>query len=281
MVREILGRVSACVLWAIIVTVEYQAGGSKFEFLHIPATTHTFVGTALGLLLVFRMNSSYDRFWEGRKLWGGIVNESRNLVRRASVFLAADPELVREVTLWTAAFSYASMARLRGKRNCGSLEASLPTADMQEVLKADHIPLAVARRITALLERARERGLIDSYRLGLLDENTQALIDYLGGCERIRATPMPYAYAIHLRRALLFFFFTLPFVLVPDFHWSTIPAVFLSCYVFFGIEEIGVEIENPFGEGVNDLPLETICSSIEATLRDTLPHISRESPSSH
>src|SRR4051812_33944465 len=103
MVREILGRVSLCVTWAVIVTVEYKAGGEQLEWLHIPATTHTFVGSALALLLVFRTNSSYDRFWEGRKLWGGIVNESRNLVRSAAAFLAADPALVRSVVLWTTA----------------------------------------------------------------------------------------------------------------------------------------------------------------------------------
>jgi putative membrane protein len=271
MVREILGRVSLCVTWAAIVTVEYQSGGEKLDWLHIPATTHTFVGGALGLLLVFRTNSSYDRFWEGRKLWGGIVNESRNLVRQASAFLAADPAAVREIVLWTTAFSYSAMSRLRGKRDLGPFVAKLPAGDVEAILKADHVPLAVARRITELLEGARVRGLIDSYRLGMIDANTQALIDYLGGCERIRATPLPYGYAVHLRRALIFFFFSLPFVLVPDFHWSTIPAVLLSSYIFFGIEEIGVEIENPFGESINDLPLETICQSIEQNLRDILP----------
>lgn len=271
MVREILGRVSLCVTWAVIVTVEYQSGGEKLDWLHIPATTHTFVGSALGLLLVFRTNSSYDRFWEGRKLWGGIVNESRNLVRSASTFLAEDPALVRAVVLWTIAFCYASMSRLRGKRDLGPFANQLPPEEVAALLKADHVPLAAARRITALLEGARARGVIDSYRLGLIDGNTQALVDYLGGCERIRLTPLPYAYTIHLRRALIIFFFTLPFVLVPDFHWSTIPAVLLSSYIFFGIEEIGVEIENPFGESVNDLPLETICASIEQTLRDIPP----------
>lgn len=271
MVREILGRVSSCVLWAVAITFAYQLGGDTFQPIAIPETCHTLVGGALALLLVFRTNSSYDRFWEGRKLWGGIVNETRNLVRSASALLAAEPETVREITLWTAVFAWSAMAKLRGRKELGPLINALPADVANEILEADHVPLAVCRRITELLEDARQRGQLDSIRLGMIDQNTQLLMDYLGGCERIRATPMPFAYAVHLRRALIFFVFTLPFALVSRFGWDTPLAVLLTSYIFFGIEEIGVEIEDPFGEDENDLPLEHICESIERTLLDVLP----------
>lgn len=270
MVREILGRVSTCVLWSVAITVLYQFSGEAARYLTIPETCHALVGGALSLLLVFRTNSSYDRFWEGRKLWGGIVNETRNLVRSTSTFLAAEPETVREITLWTMAFPWSAMAKLRGRKEIGPIVMELPPHLVEQILAADHVPFAICRRITELLEGARQRGRIDSYQLGLIDQNTQLLMDYLGGCERIHSTPMPYAYAVHLRRALLFYCFTLPMALAPRFGWNTPLAALLTCYVLFGIEEIGVEIEDPFGEDANDLPLEKICGSIEQTLRNAV-----------
>ena len=271
MAREILLRVSVCVAWTAILTLAYEFGGDALRGFRVPATTHVFLGSALALLLVFRTNSSYERFWEGRKLWGGIVNESRNLVRTSAAFLAADPDAVRGITLWAMAFPWAVMAALRGDKSLGPVAADLPTAAGEEVLAAEHVPLAIARRITAILERARSRGLIDSVQLAIIDRNTQQLIDYAGGCERIRATLLPYAYTVHLRRVLLLFFLTLPVVLVPEFGWSTIIAVLVSSYVFFGIEEIGVEVEAPFGDNAHDLPLERICQTITGNLRATLP----------
>jgi putative membrane protein len=271
MAREILLRVSVCVAWTAILTLAYEFGGDTLRGFRVPATTHVFLGSALALLLVFRTNSSYERFWEGRKLWGGIVNESRNLVRTTAAFLAADPDAVREITLWAMAFPWGVMAALRGSKNLGPAAADLPTAASEEVIAAEHVPLAIACRITAILERARSRGLIDSVQLAIIDRNTQQLIDYAGGCERIRATLLPYAYTVHLRRVLLLFFLTLPVVLIPEFGWSTIIAVLVSSYVFFGIEEIGVEVEAPFGDNAHDLPLERICQTIAGNLRATLP----------
>ena len=103
-----------------------------------------------------------------------------------------------------------------------------------------------------------------------LDQNVQLLIDYLGGCERIHKTPIPYAYMVHVRRALIMYCGSLPFSLVKDFGWETVPAVVLLTYVFLGIEEIGVEIEDPFGEDENDLPLERICGTIERNLLELI-----------
>lgn len=283
MVREILGRVSLAVLWSVLITILYQLAGRTIVGLHfpdyfneiaVPETCHALVGAAVGLLLVFRTNSSYDRFWEGRKLWGGIVNETRNLTRSATTFLAAEPQTVRLIVLWTIAFPWAAMWRLRGRRSMDWYPQELPVYEVDRVVKADHPPLAICRRITALLDEARQRGKIDSIQLGMIDQNTQQLMDYLGGCERIHSTPMPFAYAVHLRRALIFYCFTLPFALVPRFGWDTPLAVLLTSYIFFGIEEIGVEIEDPFGEDENDLPLERICESIEKTLRDALEQTS-------
>jgi putative membrane protein len=233
----------------------------------IPSTVHGLVGTALGLLLVFRTNASYDRFWEGRRMWGSIINESRNLGRNVCVHLAGDPARRDAVVRWTIAFAYASMNSLRGKAGLGPIADRLPPEAVRTALAETNVPLHVAVRIAEQLAAAKAEGRISDILLVNLDQNVQLLIDYLGACERIHKTPLPFAYVVHLRRALMLFNFTLPFALVKDFGMGTVPMTLLAAYIFFGIEEIGVEIEDPFGHDDNDLPLDQICATIERDLR--------------
>lgn len=267
MLPEIIGRVLSCVAWAAAVTIAHEflirhkAGFS----LAVPPLVHTLVGTALGLLLVFRTNSSYDRFWEGRKLWGGMVNECRNLARQGTTLLT-DPELKREFVLWVACFPYAAMSALRGSRVLAPSSKDLPAEQVQQVLAAQHLPLAVASRLTRVLIIARDRQELSEFLIPPVDTNINLLIDYIGACERIHRTPIPFAYMVHLRRALILYCFTLPFALVGEFHWWAIVGTFLLAFIFFGIEEIGVEIEDPFGYDENDLPLERFCQTIEGNV---------------
>jgi putative membrane protein len=258
MVREILGRVALCVLWSAVVVAVH----TYVRPIGIPSTLHTLVGLALGLLLVFRTNASYDRFWEGRKLWGGIVNETRNLIRAARIHFPHDKPLLSTLARWTAAFPYAAMNSLRGVDSVAEIQELLSPADAEAIRNSQHMALAVADRMGACLREARTRGHISDYVVTALDQNTQLLVDYLGGCERIRKTPLPFAYVVHLRRALVIYCFTLPLALVDTFGWATVPDVLFLAYVYFGIEEIGVEIEGPFGYDDNDLPLEQICETI-------------------
>jgi putative membrane protein len=266
MVREIMGRVLTCVVWsACVVTFHYYV-----HPVSVPSTVHSLVGVALGLLLVFRTNASYDRFWEGRRLWGGIVNETRNLARASRALLKDDPERYRSLVRWTSAFAYATMHQLRGTSGLGST-TDLPPHEVEDVQGAQHVPLAVSIRMSALLTEARDQGRISDYLLAMLDQNVQLLIDYMGACERIHSTPLPFVYVVHLRRALILYCFTLPLALVGEFGWAAIVDTLLVAYVFFGIEEIGVEIEDPFGHDANDLPLEAICAKIESNLVALLP----------
>lgn len=260
LVREILGRLLLCVLWS---------AGVVFFHLHvypvgISPLIHTLIGTALGLLLVFRTNASYDRFWEGRKLWGGIVNETRNLTRASEAFLIHAPETRKEIGAWMIAFVYASMHILRGKKDLGPYSDRLKLKDVELALASPHPAMFAAKQISLRLQKSKTDGLITEYAQVALDNNVQLLVDYLGGSERIHKTPLPFAYVVHLRRALIIYCFTLPFAMVENFRspWVTILGTLALAYIFFGIEEIGVEIEDPFGEDENDLPLETICESI-------------------
>jgi ion channel-forming bestrophin family protein len=271
LVREILGRVSLAVLLSAVVVLVHRYKLILGISIEIPETAHGFIGAALGLLLVFRTNASYDRFWEGRKLWGGIVNETRNIVRQGSVWLKEEPARVRELILWTTCFPHACRSRLRGLKELGPSAEKLPPNEVADVVAAEHAPLAVARKMTAVLENARRDGKLHDYAAVMSDQNIQLLIDYIGACERIHATPIPFAYAVHLRRALLMYCWTMPFALVGRWDWVTIPATLFISYILFGIEEIGVEIEDPFGTDENDLPLDEICGKIEKTLLDIMP----------
>jgi putative membrane protein len=263
MVLRIMGRVTGCVLWAVLVVVLDKSVEMTW---HISPIVHSLVGPALGFLLVLRTNASYERWWEGRKLWGSIVNEERNLARLASIHLKADGELCDAVVNWASVFPAAAMHRLRDTRGLGPLADRLPRHEVALVMESSHVPLAVARKITAGLLAARDRGLISDYVMMSLDQNVQLLIDYLGGCERIHRTPLPFAYVVHTRRALVLYALALPMVLVDQFGWATILSTLVVTYIFFGIEEIGVEIEDPFGQDDNDLPLESFVDTIEENL---------------
>lgn len=268
MLREIMPRVAACMAFAVLITVAYEAG---LKQLGVNLLVHQIVGLALGMLLVFRTNSSYDRFWEGRRMWGNIINETRNLARSAVAFLATDPARVERVIDWTIAFPYAAMNALRGQRGIGPVAARLPGDEVNATLEANHVPLAVAGRITGELRAARDAGTISDFVMTNIDQNVQLLVDYIGSCERIRSTPLPFAYMVHLRRALILYCYTLPFALVNDFGWLTIVVTGMVAFIFLGVEEIGVEIEDPFGVDENDLPLDAFCSLIERNLQPLIP----------
>lgn len=269
MLREIFSRIAICVIWSLIVVVWHQT--QQTPAINFPLHGHTLTGVALGLLLVFRTNVSYERFWEGRRQWGNIVNDSRNLARLGCSLLKNEPELLRRWLTWTIQFSWSVMNRLRGRQEMGPMKSGLPSSEVEATEKAQHIPLAVSRRMTEELELARQRGLISDIQQMTLDGGIQRLIDALGACERIHNTPLPFAYMVHLRRALICYLATLPMALVADFRWLTIPATLLIAYVMLGIEEIGVEIEDPFGEDENDLPLQSMCETIESNLSELMP----------
>ena len=264
--REIGGRLGMFVFWSVAVVWFHR----HVREVDVPATGHTLAGTVLSLLLVFRTNSSYDRFWEGRKLWGGVVNETRNLLRAAALNIQS-LELLRRLAAWTTVYPYALIRVLRGQGDLGPAAAVLPRTEVDQVLASRNPGIAVAMRMSAILVEARRGGLISDIIQMELDRNVQLLVDYQGGCERIVRTPMPFAYMLHLRRTLILFILGLPFALVDSFGWATVPVVLLISHTFLGIEEIGVEIEEPFGTEDNDLPLEDISAGIARVLNDLVP----------
>jgi ion channel-forming bestrophin family protein len=219
---------------------------------------HTLIGVALGLLIVFRNNCSYDRYWEGRKLWGGIVNSSRNLLRGAATYVGDAKELANLV----AAYTLALKQHLRNDKDIAEIQ-SLVSADVYAKATAAANPPSIIAYFMSTWIRARfEEKKIDSHTAYGLETQIRTMLDCQGGCERILRTPIPFAYAVHIKQLLMLYLITLPFILIGEMQWVAIPTVAAIAFGLLGIEEAGVEIEDPFGDDPNDLPVEAMCATI-------------------
>lgn len=220
----------------------------------------------LSLLLVFRTNTAHERFWEGRKLWGALVNTVRNLARDIWIVIEErDPNdrLEKESTLrLVVAFAVAMKLHLRREPVNEELEALMSSLHYFKLKSTDHPPLEIAFWIGEYLQHQYNRNCVNIYQVTTLQKLLDDLIDILGGCERILKTPMPLAYAIKLKQLLLIYCLLLPFELVSGLGWWTGPILAFITLVLLGIEEIGAEIEEPFGHDPNDLPLDIICATM-------------------
>jgi ion channel-forming bestrophin family protein len=242
--------------------------------LKLSATVHTLLGAALGLLLVFRTNASYDRFWEGRKLLGAMVNRTRDFVRQAAFYIEGEDDEAnrargemqrRIVVLYALIRQY-----LRNERNLDELGAPITPEEKAGLADVFMRPLTMSTWITGHLAEISRKGRVTPTNLMLMDANLTALCDFWGGAERIRKTPIPFAYFHHIRSLLTLFCFTVPFAIVDALGLLTPIAAAAVAYGLFGIEEIGVEIEDPFGYDPNDLPLEAIGQRITDDTRQAL-----------
>jgi putative membrane protein len=227
--------------------------------LAIPPSVHTLVGVALGLLLVFRTNASYDRFWEGRRLIGSIVNNARDLARQAASFLDPSAAAVRaRVGILITAYFATIRRYLRNEREWPELASLLTPAELAAIAATRCPPVLVARWLSDAFVAEARAGRLSEQRLHVLDLAISDILDFFGGCERIMKTPVPFAYAHHIKGFLTLFCLTVPMALLAQMGWYTAPASAIVAYAMFGIDEIGVEIEDPFGYDANDLPLDTI-----------------------
>ena len=270
----ILPRIAVVAGWAAIITVL-----DRLYFpIKFPSTAHALVGVALGLLLVFRTNASYDRFWEGRRQWGSLINASRNLARGSVAIMSASSESSQQVRLWTVAFAYALMHRLRDQPGFGELSDKLPVDSAKSCIDSGNAPLAASIQISSAITAARNASEITDHQQHLLDTQVANLVDVAGACDRIHRTPLPFAYVVHLRRALVIYCLTLPPAILDGYGWWTILVSIAVAFILLGIEEIGVEIEDPFGFDDNDLPLEQFCATIERDLEGVAKEIDISPP---
>ncbi|MDZ8226118.1 bestrophin family protein [Nostoc sp. ChiVER01] len=228
----------------------------------------------LGLLLVFRTNTAYERFWEGRKCWGSLVNNIRNLARQiwVSIDEISPEDKENKITALNllVAFAVTTKLHLRGETVNSELEDLMPSSKYIKLKIMNNPPIEVAFWIGDYLQEQYDRNCLNSYQLASMQELLNSLVDNLGACERILKTPMPLAYSIHLKQLLLLYCFLFPFQIVQSLGWWTgLIAAFVG-FTVFGIEAIGLEIENPFGYDPNDLPLDAICQTMKRNIDDLI-----------
>jgi len=235
----------------------------------IPSTAHSMVGVALGLLLVFRTNASFDRWWEGRKLLGSAVNRTRDLTRQVTTLLEGEgPEvdaLRADLRRRVVAFYGLLRLHLRAERDLKALGALLTDDEREALEPLKNRPAVMITWLSGALAEQARQGRLTEQRLQVMDANLSTFNDVLGACERILKTPIPFAYAQHIKTFLVMFCFSAPFAIVGDMKWYTPIAAGILAFAMFGIDEIGVEIEDPFGHDPNDLPLDAIGEGIELT----------------
>ncbi|MBR8830297.1 MAG: hypothetical protein N5P05_003392 [Chroococcopsis gigantea SAG 12.99] len=269
-VPAILPRVFFCAAFSFLVSFFYHFGLN----LTLPIESGLVPSLVLGLLLVFRTNTAYERFWEGRKAWGALVNTVRNMARNIWVTVKESHPDDRKEKIDTlrllVAFAISTKLHLRAEKNFEELRPFVKPTYYDKLLTMNHPPLEIAFWIGDYLHKQYEEQKINSYVFTSMLKLLDLLVDNLGVCERILKTPIPLAYSIHLKQLLLIYCLTLPFQFVDECKWFTAFFVAIVSFTVFGIEEIGIEIENPFGRDDNDLPLDQICETMERNINDLI-----------
>lgn len=229
----------------------------------------TLLGLVLSIFLSFRNNACHERWWEGRKLWGQLLIEARGFARLANALLPADAALRRRVSRPLVGFSHALAAQLRGREE---IAAAMPwlEPDQLAAFERRNVPDGLLALVAAELAASLRAGRIDSYLYGRFEAHLHALASVQGACERIAGTPLPFAYTLLLHRCVWLFCVLLPFGLAGTLGWATPVVSMLLAYAFFGLDQVGEELEEPFGLEANDLPLDAMVRTIEIDVLDAL-----------
>lgn len=261
---KLLSGFFAITLWTSFVVFIYH----YFKIVYEGTTAvHSIMGMVLGFFLVFRSNGAYDRWWEGRKTWGALVNNSRNLSFKVAAMVPKNHPHYTRLVECIAAFPKTLKEHLRDGLK-PSEQIDLKAAVDDELL--DHKPNTIARKIVIMVNELKKEGVIDAEQYRVLDGQVMSLTDITGICERIKKTPIPYSYSMFTKKFIVIYIATLPFAFMPHFGYWTILIVMLLFYVLMSIELLAEEIEDPFGRDINDLPTDTMSVTIEGNIREIL-----------
>lgn len=270
---RVLPYVATFGIFSALVTAAAWVGDRYGLFIGLEVGFHEIGGVLLTIALILRTNAGYDRWWEARRLWGGIVNQCRNLAITGLSYGPEDPQWRDRLVRWTATFPWVAKAALQGQALPSSVDNLVGNEDARRLAAASHPPSAVAIQLAAVLRAGSERGM-NPLAFAQADKERASLIDHIGGCERILKTPLPKVYSIKIRRVLALFLLTLPFVLLTRVsHDWLIPLIcILVAYPLISLDQIGHELQNPFSlKNLSHLPLDDISASIERnvlSLRD-------------
>lgn len=228
------------------------------------------LGIVLSILLVFRTNTAYDRWWEGRKQWGALVNHCRNLAIMAhSTFPTEQKEQRHKMATYISNFCIALKEHLREGTKLEEL-IFVHEEELEVYQQKKHVPNYISNQIHTLVQEQRKKGIIDGYDHLNFKPQLQALLDILGACERIKKTPIPFSYNVYLKVFISAYGLLLPLAMIPEFGYYAIPIVMFIFFAFIGIELMAEEIEDPFGLDCNDLPTGDIAHNIKNNVFELL-----------
>lgn len=237
---------------------------------HTTISMHSLLGIVLGLFLVFRTNSSYDRWWEGRKLWGSMVNNTRNLSHKLNAFLDKDDDDNRT---WFARMIPNFVFSVKEHLRRGALLSELEPVDdtfIANLKDVKHVPNRLSSMMYVRINNLYKTNKISGDQLFLVDKELKEFSDILGACERIRNTPIPYNYSMYIKQFIFIYLITLPMAFVTTSGYITIPIVMLVTFVLLSVELIAEEIEDPFGRDINDLPTDELSEKIKVNVNEIL-----------
>ncbi len=230
---------------------------------------YSMLGFVISLLLVFRTNTAYDRWWEGRRLWGQLINTSRNLSVKISQMTEKDSVHREALRTLIPYFAKSLKAHLRNDKTIPELNENALNKDRFDFHEnIVHLPNQVAKEIFEEIHLLYKEGKISDAQLLLLNNDFQQFVDICGACERIKNTPIPYSYSAFLKKFIFFYIMLMPFAYVVSLGFTIIPVTVFTFYILTSIELIAEEIENPFGTDSNDLPLDDLCKNINRTCHE-------------
>ncbi|RFM28898.1 bestrophin family protein [Deminuibacter soli] len=231
---------------------------------------HSLLGFVISLLLVFRTNTAYDRWWEGRKLWGALVNNSRNLAIKINSFLPHDDYDSRHFFhVLIPRFAFELRAHLMSENTRLALDTK-PHPEIPDFNRNKHIPIQVASLMINKTNLLYKQEKITGDQLIVLNAELQSFMDICGACERIKNTPIPYSYSAFIKKFIFFYIMTLPFGYAISLSYLCIPVIAFIFYVMASLEIIAEEIEDPFGSDANDLPMQQIAVNIQKHIGEIL-----------
>ena len=262
--------------WDVAIVLAYK--GLHWEWVgsrHIPLALY---GGAIGVIVGFRNNSAYARWWEARTLWGQIVNNSRSLARQVLSTLkpqrqeetAAVDDLKRSLVSFQVAYVHALRQHLRGLAPWDDLRRILAPEEVASLEAERNIPLALQARMARRLQQAKAAGWLDGWEWQAIDRSLADLIDAQGGAERIKHPPMPKQYDYFPRFFVQIYCVLLPIGLVETLGWFTPLGSTVVGFMFLALVKIGSDLEDPFENTIHDLPLTAITTTIETNLRQLL-----------
>lgn len=265
--RKLLPLIIALCLYAFLITWLETEIWKLSEKSHVKnlSLIHTSLGMVISLLLVFRTNTAYERWWEGRKVWGGLVNSSRNLALKIKALV---PEEAGYYSVMIPNFAFALKNHLRRVH----LEEELEPAEGFSVSVNDavHLPNKIVNQMMQYSLTLERSGKLKPEHLLFIQPELTNFTDATGACERIRNTPIPYSYSVFLKKFMFLYVMTLPFGFVFSLGYLTVPVVAIIFYVLASLELIAEEIEDPFGADANDLPTDEIAAGIRKSVKEIL-----------